>query len=298
MPRMPHLSEFSSEQTEILDTCAWCEGRQRNQLFHENGFPYYQCRSCSIIYLGVRPKEEFVSLIYDDQDYHAASNVAYLKRTGEKRLDLLGQLRPGARIFEDGAGAGGFLAACQARGYEATGCDLGSDAVYKAKSLFDVDLHHGTMASLELPDSSLDVIASFNLLSHLYAPWDYFQEVYRVLKDDGIFFIRTGLRDGLMKYVRRGQWSAPEHVFHYTRKVINRLLNDAGMTMDRVIPAFDSDFPYFLYDFSRDQSSAIRRGARRICGYTILAWTLLRLPKDDVFIIARKNAPRAEGSRR
>ena len=78
-----------------------------------------------------------------------------------------------------------------------------------AKDLFGVDLHRGTLASLGLPDASFDVVANFNLMSHLYAPWDYLKEVRRILADDGVLLIRTGLRDGVMKFVAAGSGASP-----------------------------------------------------------------------------------------
>jgi hypothetical protein len=121
------------------------------------------------------------------------------------------------------------------------------------------------------------------------------KEVKRLLREDGIFFCRTGLRDGLMKLVRRGDWSSPEHVFHYTRRALVGMLDAAGLEVCGIRPAFDSDFPYFLYDFSREGSSPAKRLARQVCGYSVLAWTLLGFPKDDVFITAR---PKTDVGRR
>lgn len=290
MLTMPSVDQFETDQLETVEECPWCESPRRTYVFAEKGYPHFQCADCSLIYLGTRLKEEFVPLIYDNDAYHAAVDCAWVKRTGEKRLNLLGPLPPGSRIFEDGAGAAGFLAACQARGHQATGCDLGLDAVRTAKELFDVDLQHGTMTSLGLPDASLDVMANFNLMSHLYEPWAYLEEARRILTDDGLLFIRTGLRDGPMKYVRRGEWSAPEHVFHYTRRALEQMLSHAGFRIERIAPAFDSDFPYFLYRFGQGGNSRLHRLGRKISGYSAFAWTLLKLPKDDVFIFARPSS--------
>jgi SAM-dependent methyltransferase len=289
MPTMPTIDRFHARQLDVIEVCPWCRCRRRAHLFDENGFPHVQCGDCSLIYLAIRLKEEFLPLIYDDATYHSAADPAWIKRTGEKRLDLLEPIVPGARILEDGAGAGGFLAACLARGYRAMGCDCGADAARTARALFGVELHQGTMSSLGLPDASFEVVAAFNLLSHLYAPWDYLREVRRLLVDDGRLILRTGLRDGVMKHVRRGHWSAPEHVFHSTRRSLTQMLDGAGLEVVRIVPAFDSDYPYLLFDLSRAKGAppSARRLAREVCGWSSLVWTLLGLPKDDAFIIAR-----------
>jgi SAM-dependent methyltransferase len=289
MPTMPTIDRFDTPQLDVIGACPWCRSRRRAHLFDENGFPHVQCGECSLIYLAIRLKEGCLPLLYDDETYHAAADRAWIKRSGEKRLDLLGPLIPGSRIVEDGAGAGGFLAACLARGYRAKGCDCGADAIRAARAHFGIELHQGTMSSLGLPGASFEVVAAFNLLSHLYAPWDFLREARRLLVDDGRLILRTGLRDGVMKYSRRGRWSAPEHVFHSTRRSLTQMMESAGLEAVRIVPAFDSDYPYLLFDLSRAEGAppSARRLAREVCGWSSLAWTLLGLPKDDAFIIAR-----------
>ena len=202
MPDLPPITRFDAHQLEHLDRCPWCGGTISIPLFVERGFPCVQCKACTLIYLSVRVRQDFVGLIYDQPGYHEVSeNLPYLRRTGERRLDLLGELKPGTRVVEDGSGNGAFVAACLAQGLDATGCDVGADAVASAQRAFGVELTHGTLESLELPSGSVDVFACFNLLSHLYAPWDYFAEVRRIIRPGGRLLIRTGDRAGLMAWV-------------------------------------------------------------------------------------------------
>lgn len=288
MPQMPTIDSFDAAELEFLDVCPWCRSTSFRTLFHERGFSYVECEHCTLIFLQPRVKEEFISRLYDGDAYHVDTNIAYTRRVGERRLHLLGRLAPQARVFEDGAGMGAFVAACQQQGLEAGGCDLGQDAVQKAKRLFGVDLHHGTLETAGVAEGSLDVLAGFNLLSHLYHPWDYMQHASRLLKPGGRWFIRTGDRSGVMKHVRRGNWSAPEHTFHYNRRLLGEMADAANLKITQVIPAFDSDFPYFLFDYSRPQTSVTRQLAAYACSYSILFWNMFKLPKDDVYIVMRR----------
>jgi len=292
VPSMPVLDDFSESQLEYISSCPLCASSSLNRLFDENGFHYDQCMSCGLISLNPRIREAFTSEIYDQGSYFSGINTAYTMRIGEKRLRLLQKLVPEWRgeslIVEDGAGAGAFLAACRDRGYRFNGCDIGFDAVAIAKRTFNIDLHHGTMDSLGLSDASCGVIVGFNLLSHLYAPWDYAQHVHRLLTHDGVWLVRTGLRDHVMKRIRRGHWSAPEHVYHYNRQSFIPIAGKAGFEVSKIVPAFDSDFPYFLFDYGQSDSSVTHRLARRLASWTTLGWTMPKLPKDDAYILLRK----------
>jgi hypothetical protein len=114
--------------------------------------------------------------------------------------------------------------------------------------------------------------------------------VRRLLSPSGVLLLRTGDRSLWMKHVNRGHWSTPEHVFHYNRRVLRKMLTEADMEIVWIKPAFDSDYPYLLFDYSRYGNTLSKRLARRFCSLAIGARSLLRLPKDDVFLLAKPRA--------
>lgn len=286
MPVLPHIRDFSEDQIETLIECPHCCSDAFEAMFYENGFPLVQCKRCRIMFLQQRVKFEHVHLIYD-APYHGTDNFAYSKRTGEKRFDLIAPHLPAdASIFEDGAGDGSFIAACGERQHNARGCDLGMDAIRQAKAAFEVDLFHGHLDEAGVETGSLDAFVCFNLLSHLYEPWEYVKKVKTLLKPDGVWLFRTGNRRHVMKWTNRGKWSAPEHVFHFNSQVLESMLDQAEMKLVSSAPAFDSDFPYFLYSQGRTGNSLAHKLTRQVTSYSSLAWTLAGLPKEDEYFIA------------
>jgi 2-polyprenyl-3-methyl-5-hydroxy-6-metoxy-1,4-benzoquinol methylase len=290
MVMMPDISRFTQEQLETLAACPWCKDSSPLPMFVEKGFPYVQCQKCELIYLQTRVRQEHLGAVYGE-DYHSQVDARYAWRNGEKRLDLLGALPSGARIHEDAAGSGAFVAVCQQRGFHCTGNDLGVGSIKTAKDMFGVALTHGTVADAELKPGSLDVFAAFNLLSHLYEPWNYFRSVAELLSPTGVLLLRTGNRVGHFRTFQWGRWSAPEHVFHYTISTIRDMMRASGLEIVRMVPAFDSDYPYFMSKQAEDGSlhPVVRRTARRCWSLSVLTWNYLRLPKDDVFIIASRS---------
>jgi SAM-dependent methyltransferase len=288
MPTMPNISQFEVHQLEELFSCPWCDASPIDPMFTENGFPYVQCRSCKLIYLQKRVREEYLGMVYTDE-YHVETSVKWFWRTAEKRLALLGALPKHARIHEDGAGSGAFVAVCRDRGFHSTGNDLGSGSIQSARSHFGVQLTRGAVEAVGLGESSVDVFASFNLLSHVYRPWEYLKRVSQLLAPGGRLLLRTGDRSGRFRNLNWGHWSAPEHVFHYNTSILREMMTAAQLKVERIIPAFDSDYPYFLYDYSHgSQPSRLRKTAGLACGLSILTWNTLRLKKDDVFVLARR----------
>jgi hypothetical protein len=94
---------------------------------------------------------------------------------------------------------------------------------------------------------------------------------------------------GRFRNVSRGTWSAPEHVYHYTSSVLDEMIHAAGLERTGVVPAFDSDYPYLLYNYSRYPGSNIfKKSAGRLCSYSLLLWNVVGLPKDDIVFFARR----------
>ena len=284
MRRMPLITQFAPAKLETLHDCPYCTGQQLDYLFVEHGFPYVQCRGCGLILLATRLREEYLGEIYDTEGYHTGEPTAATRRTALKRVKLLGDLPTSAKVVEDGAGNGLFVAACQAKGLDAIGCDLGADAVAKAEQAAGIKLRLGTLADLKLADASVDAVASFNLLSHLYRPWDYVREVARILRPGGVWLTRVGDKTGWKARLARGDWSAPEHVFHYPLGLVTRIGEEAGLRQTFAKPAFDSDFPAFLGRASRSINGVIGQALNRTNQLMLGAWVLFELPRDDYYV--------------
>jgi SAM-dependent methyltransferase len=280
---MPAITEFEPSQLETLTACPFCNCASVDYLFSERGFTYVECRSCRLIFLSTRLREEQLGLLYDSDGYHSAQPSAANRRTAQKRVQLLGSLPAGARVVEDAAGDGLFVRACLEHGYSATGCDLGKDAVAKALLASNVQLANCTLEGLSLEAGSVDAVASFNLLSHLYRPWDYVQLVARALRPGGVWLTRVGDKTGWKKLLARGAWSAPEHVFHFPLALIERMAQAAGLELELARPAFDSDFPETIARLGKRGGlpGRLGRGASQLA---LGAWIVLRLPRDDYYL--------------
>ena len=289
MAVLPEASSLPIEKLERILACPNCQCADSHLLFMERGFPTMECDKCGFIFLGLRLKEEHLGLIYDNSGYHSVQNSNFNQIVGRKRLALLPNLAKGSRIHEDGAGNGAFVLAAKNGGLVVTGNDLGQDSINKAKAALNVDLANGTLLDVHLKDGELDALASFNLLCHLYDPWSYFQEVQRVLKKSGYFLIRVGNRQGYFKRQGRGKWGAPEHIYHFGLGTLRPMLEKAGLKINWVKPAFDSDFPYLFFNFRTRGKTPIHKLAGTLCGISVRLWTLLGLPKDDVYILAQKD---------
>jgi len=94
-------------------------------------------------------------------------------------------------------------------------------------------LHEGRIANAEsIPydNHTFDIVISDNVMEHLEYPEKVFNEVNRVLKDDGLFLFKTPNKYHYMPFISR---STP-HIFHqYINKIRGRKVADTFPTIYR-----------------------------------------------------------------
>lgn len=95
---------------------------------------------------------------------------------------LVGKLKPGARILEFGAGTGTQARELERLGFDVVAVDLPTSG-YAEERVFPVVDYDGSR--IPLPDSSVDVIFSSNVLEHVEPLPEILAEFHRTLKPNG-----------------------------------------------------------------------------------------------------------------
>lgn len=91
-----------------------------------------------------------------------------------------------------GTGYGAALLAESAK--QVIGIDYDKDAIAYSKKLYsakNIEFIQGDAEDLPLKDNSVDVVVSLETIEHLPNPEKFVQEVTRVLKPDGVFYVST-----------------------------------------------------------------------------------------------------------
>ena len=248
----PIDDEVSTTNEIEFVACDLCGFNNTYLLFIENGFKTVKCTNCGLIYLNPRPTEGAIVAGYD-KEYFASreANESSQVKTAEKQFKLMirhvnpASMNSPPRVLELGSAIGTFLGIATKYNFDVTGADVSEYAAAFARNKFGVPVLQGTIEELGLPLNSFDFVAFFDVLSHVKSPREFFSAIAEVLKPEGIAFARLGDKGGLWKWYRRGKWSAPEHLYHFTRPVLKKYLSEAGLEIVKTYPAFDSTFPFF-----------------------------------------------------
>ncbi|MCF8057637.1 MAG: class I SAM-dependent methyltransferase [Desulfocapsa sp.] len=98
------------------------------------------------------------------------------------------------RLFDAGCGNGYLAAALAEKGFEVAGCDFSKEGIEQARKLcpdakFEVCSVYDNM--LDTFGGEWDIVLSSEVIEHLYDPGRLIENVYPMLRSDGIFIITT-----------------------------------------------------------------------------------------------------------
>lgn len=193
------------------------------------------CRAC-----GTASREPEVAL--PDRNAHYAGYydaVSALSPLTAAQLSSwarsLGPFRKTGRILEIGCGAGHFLRAAQAEGYEAWGTEVSTSGLARLRAE-GFRVLEGDLPTLRLAESSFDAIILFEVIEHLPDPGVYLVEARRLLRDGGALLLTTPNFDSLSRRLLGDGWRVvdPEHLVLFTTRGLRGALQRAGLRVSRV----------------------------------------------------------------
>jgi SAM-dependent methyltransferase len=238
--------------------CAFC-GSSKNRFFMESSVPrWYErkpirlvtCNRCRLVYASPRPIEEdlYEGYLYGDQSAEKVYNRKLNRpnvRQGHlntvKRIEGLlkkeKNLQKGKKkkLFDMGCGAGTILLAAQELGYEAHGNDINKYSCDRLKEQ-GIFVQNAFSKDLKLPPEEYDIVTCLDYLEHTYFPLNDLKLVYSILKEDGIFYMKT-LYLGCPGHRQKGEaWQlfGAAHFYYFWPDVLMSMMIHAGFKIFRV----------------------------------------------------------------
>ncbi len=134
-----------------------------------------------------------------------------------------------------GEGYGADLLADLAR--HVIGLDYDESAVAHVKARYPrVEMRHGNLAALPLPDGAVDVVVNFQVIEHLWDQAQFVAECLRVLRPGGVLMMSTPNR--ITFSPGRDTPINPFHTRELNAAELTELLTDAGFRVSSMLGVF------------------------------------------------------------
>ncbi len=236
-------------------SCNFCHSTDYLPLFQlpdlllgdfSNKFTYVRCNNCGLIFQNPRVKEERILQYYPDtydsyQQIHENNQtlLGIILRYGlMKRKKIVLKYHKSGRLLDIGCSTGDFLAEISDYGrntqWELFGVEISEFAANLAKRKKYLNILNSSLEKANFPDHYFDVITLWDVLEHLYDPFNSLLEIYRILKPGGILLIRVPNYDSIDRKIFKSNWAgwdAPRHLFIFNKKTIKFYLQKTGFTI-------------------------------------------------------------------
>jgi SAM-dependent methyltransferase len=145
---------------------------------------------------------------------------------------------PGEKtVLDIGCATGALLAKLKARLWQVRGVEISGPQAEYARQERQLDVRAGPLEAVRFPDGRFNAVLASHLIEHLNRPESLVQEVHRILKKDGRFFVTTPNIAGLQFRLFRRQWRSAifDHLYLFSVKTLPALLTKNGFRVERIV---------------------------------------------------------------
>lgn len=159
------------------------------------------------------------------------------KSQSDKRQFLSRCGLAGGSILDIGCGSGFFLRALDPAKWDRFGVETGEAASSATeRAIGSGRVFTGELMQSRWPDSKFDLVTFWSALEHTNDPRANLLEARRVIRSEGSIVIQVPNAASYQARAFRGGWFAldvPRHRYHFTPRVLARLLSETGFEMYR-----------------------------------------------------------------
>ena len=199
------VGRMVSRCSEFVDVvCPACESDRPQTRYVKNGLRYLNCTDCDTLYISPRPTPDVLAWFYRDSPNYAywnahifpTSEASRRERIFVPRVDRLLEIckrhqTPTGALLEVGAGFGTFCAELISRqifdrvvGVEPTP-GLAATCRERGIEIIEKPIEQVTLKPTEM----FDVVASFEVIEHLFSPFDFVHQMTSLLRPGGLLLL-------------------------------------------------------------------------------------------------------------
>jgi 2-polyprenyl-3-methyl-5-hydroxy-6-metoxy-1,4-benzoquinol methylase/ribosomal protein S27E len=181
--------------------CPACGSESSRRMFQKYTLDYVVCSLCETIYMNPRPSPALLETYYSTSENYAYWNKHIFPESEGARREKIFHPRatrvaeicrrygvPTRTFLEVGAGFGTFCEEMRAVGtFERIVAVEPNQDLAESCRLRGLDVIEKPIEHVELEQGGVDVVASFEVLEHLFRPRDYVEKCARLLQPGGMF---------------------------------------------------------------------------------------------------------------
>ncbi|MDQ2719556.1 MAG: class I SAM-dependent methyltransferase [Bacteroidota bacterium] len=224
-------------------------------------FEIWECRDCTQRFTQNIPDKKAIGKYYQSENYvsHSDTSKGFInhlyhkirKKTLIQKRNLIENItgKKAGNILDVGCGTGAFLNTMKKAKWNIAGIEPDENARGKALELYGLHLDDSEKF-YDLHSQTFDAITLWHVLEHVHDLHGYISQSKKLLKPQGKLFIAVPNYTSYDAKFYEEFWAAydvPRHLYHFSPKSMNTLLNLHGMQVEKIKPMwFDSVYVSML----------------------------------------------------
>jgi len=213
--------------------CKLCQNEKFDHLFSKGDFQIERCTKCGLV-------RTFGDRVSESKEYHRDSDY----KKYEKEFVNIFKLRfnrikehkklPG-NVLDVGCSTGLLLELFKKEGWEAWGVEPSGSAKLAKKR--GINVVKKNFENADLKNNYFDVVLLNHTLEHTKDPFKVLKKVNKLLKKGGVLYVDVPNFGSWDRVVRQMHWPyllPEEHVHHFDRKSLTKLINKSGFRVKKV----------------------------------------------------------------
>ncbi len=283
--------DFYTETEVSFVSCPFCGKDIYRQIYKERGaLGIVRCLNCDLIYVNPRINEPEKIYWGEVDKYFKEARLIFEGKARHHRdpnylqdLKLIYKYKPAGNFLDVGTNMGFFLRNARGRNWSLYGVEPSPSLSELAKKYFGLNIKTAFLEKAGFDNNFFDIVTMTDVFEHIADPGIILNEVHRILKDDGILFIKVpnALFNLFKFYAARitgnlndyDIFDSYEHVIHYSEKTLRAMLGKYGFRVIKTYLGKPIQLPVWhnyvgaYYQYPSPWYLAPKRHLTRLCFY-------------------------------
>jgi len=247
--------EYYSAAEVIERACPLCNSNSYQKIYTERGsVGIVRCNDCRLVYTNPMVKESEKNYWGDEKKYYEEARLIFKGIAGSHRdpnykadLKILEAIKPQGNFLDIGTNAGFFLRHTRGRRWNVFGVEPSLALSDMARKYFGLNIKTAYLENAGFQNNFFDIITMTDVFEHIAEPKKMLFEIGKILKKDGILFIKVPNGKYNLLKLRLAKaagelsnydiFDSYEHLTHYTHRTLKKMLQGCGFEVKRVFIA-------------------------------------------------------------
>lgn len=234
-----------------MTQCSLCGQEKFTPVGEKQGSAFVRCQACELIRIEPHPSDAELAAFY--QNYVYTERVANPRKKWLRfrlRAWLLRRMAPGRRFLDIGCNVGSMVAAAHAVGCDATGIDVGPEAIAHARTLWPhCTFHHETLERFAARGEKFDMVFCTEVIEHVRDLHGFMRALTQILNPGAVLFFTTPdsghFRVPRARLIEWSELRPTEHLAIFNKRNIRQLFSQHGFTSFFFVPMHRANLRFY-----------------------------------------------------